>query len=95
MSEQMLTFGEKKLNSNLNNNMLKFQQRLKETYNALTTEHFQDQEADNRFKFLIKHYLMNVMQREEFTEYNLPQIVDRIFEIVQQHISETQPTNNN
>jgi hypothetical protein len=76
--------------------MKKFQQKLKEAYNVFSLmEHSQDQKADEELKFLIKHYLLMVLSKDQFIEYNIPQIVDRIFEIVQHHISKTQNIQSN
>ena len=96
MLYKMLTFGEKKSNLNLSKIMKNFQQKLKEVYKVFSlTEHLQDQKADEELKFLIKHYLLKVLSKDQFIEYNIPQIVDRIFEMVQHHINKTQNIQSN
>jgi hypothetical protein len=46
----------------------------------------QDQAEDSKLRYMLNAYLTNTLEREEFTQYNLPKIVDRIFEMLQAHI---------
>jgi hypothetical protein len=65
----------------------KTQRLLEEAYRkVLVKEDAQDQAEDSKLRYMLNAYLTNTLEREEFTQYNLPKIVDRIFEMLQAHI---------
>jgi hypothetical protein len=68
----------------------KTQRLLEEAYRkVLVKEDTQDETEDSKLRYMLNAYLSNTLEREEFTQYNLPKIVDRIFEMLQGHTKKT------
>jgi hypothetical protein len=64
--------------------------QLEEAYQRLyIKEDAQDAVEDNQLKSLLSQYLLNTIRKEQCTEYNVSQIVDRIMEMLQAHIAKS------
>jgi hypothetical protein len=65
-------------------------QQLEEAYQRVyIKEDAQDTAEDNQLKSLLGQYLLNTIKKEQCTEYNVSQIVDRIMEMLQAHMAKS------
>lgn len=72
-------------------------QQLEEAYQKVyIKEDAQDAAEDNQLRSELTQYLLNTIENDEFTVYNVHQnIVDRIMEILQYHIAKSKASPEN